>query len=70
MPAWREVAARLVRANREAIVADRAEAAELDTLRAGLRQAADAARLWPAVWQACAGDEGFRRGLAGRVPQG
>jgi hypothetical protein len=69
-PAWREVAGRLVRANREAIIADRAEAAELGTLRAGLRQAADAARLWPAVWQACAGDEAFRRGLAVRVPQG
>ncbi len=69
-PAWRVVATRLLDANREAILADRIEAAELTVLRAALRQAAAAARLWPAVWDACAGDAALRRGLAPIVARG
>ncbi len=68
--AWRTVAVALIRANRAAILADRPDAGEVASVRMALRQVADAARLWPAVWDACAGDEGLRRGLASTVPRG
>jgi hypothetical protein len=66
-PAWRESALAVVTANRDAIVGDAATAAEVDILRRGLRQVADAAPAWCAAWTACAEDAALREGLAVRV---
>ena len=51
-PEWREHVARIVAVNRDALIGDRVESAEVEALRRALRQVADVAPAWPVVWDA------------------
>lgn len=50
-PAWREHAERVVAVNAAAALADAVDAAEIDRVRVALRQVAEVAEHWPAMWQ-------------------
>lgn len=66
--AWRDTAIAMVAANRDAILGDVASAAEIEVLRQGLRQVADAVPAWRVAWEACASDRALRESLAASCP--